>query len=296
MAEQQVFEFRGVDNLYYARVLQDDAAGFICDTPKKLSPVAEVAKSTDSSNEAHYYDNKPLIVVASESADTITITMAPPALEILADITGKGWDSSTGMMIDGPRDNAYFAIMYRTKGTDGKHRYVSRLKGTFNIPEEDNATENDGTDTTNTQITFTGIMTEHEFTKGAYISGSWQKGSAKGVVVDERYGLADLESFFSAIQTPDSIQPSSAVRVTAVALNQSSLSLTAGGATATLVAAITPANADNLNINWSTSNANVALVDGVGVVTPIAEGSATITVTTVDGGFTDSCDVTVAAE
>ena len=74
MAEQQVFEFRGVDNLYYARVLQDDDAGFLCDTPKRLSPVAEVAKSTDSSNEAHYYDNKPLIVVASESADTITIT------------------------------------------------------------------------------------------------------------------------------------------------------------------------------------------------------------------------------
>ena len=63
MAEQQVFEFRGVDKLYYARILQDDAAGFICDTPKRLSPVAEIAKSTDSSNEAHYYDNKPLIVV-----------------------------------------------------------------------------------------------------------------------------------------------------------------------------------------------------------------------------------------
>lgn len=295
MAEQQVFEFRGVDNLYYARILQDDDAGFLCDTPKRLSPVAEVAKSTDSSNEAHYYDNKPLIVVASESADTITITMAPPTLEILADITGKGWDASTGMMIDGPRANDYFAIMYRTKGTDGKHRYVSRLKGTFNIPEEDNATENNGTDTTNTQITFTGIMTEHEFTKGVYSNGSWSAGSAKGVVVDERYGLVDFDNFFSTVQTPDSIQPSTAVHVTAVALDQSTLSLTAGGATATLVATITPANADNLNINWSTSDANVALVDGIGTVTPIAEGSATITVTTVDGGKTATCAVTVAA-
>ena len=295
MPDMQVFEFRGVDNLYYARVLQDDDAGFLCDTPKRLSPVAEVAKSTDSSNEAHYYDNKPLIVVASESADTITITMAPPELSILADITGKGWDATTGMMIDGPRDNAYFAIMYRTKGTDGKYRYVSRLKGTFNIPEEDNATENDGTDTTNTQITFTGIMTEHEFTKGRYVSGAWQTASAKGVVVDERYGFVDFTNFFSAVQTPDSIQPSTAKHVTGVTLNNSTLSMTAGGATATLVATIAPADADNLNINWSTSNANVALVDGVGTVTPIAEGSATITVTTVDGGYTDTCEVTVAA-
>lgn len=295
MPEQQVFEFRGVDNLYFARILQDDAAGFLCDTPKRLSPVAEVAKSTDSSNEAHYYDNKPLIVVASESADTITITMAPPELSILAEITGKGWDASTGMLIDGPRDNAYFAIMYRTKGTDGHYRYVSRLKGTFNIPEEDNQTENDGTDTTNTQIVFTGIMTEHEFTKGVYANGSWSAGSAKGVVVDDRYGLADLDTFFSAIQTPDSIQPSTAVHVTGVTLDQSTLSLTAGGAGATLVATIAPSNADNPNINWSTSNANVAMVDGVGNVTPLAEGTATITVTTVDGGKTATCAVTVAA-
>ena len=295
MAEQQVFEFRGVDKLYYARILQDYAAGFICDTPKRLSPVAEIAKSTDSSNEAHYYDNKPLIVVASESADSIVITMAPPELSVLADITGKGFDNTTGMMIDGPRANDYFAIMYRTKGTDGAYRYVSRLKGTFNIPEEDNATENDGTDTTNTQITFTGIMTEHEFAKGVYKNGSWQAGSAKGVVVDERYGLVDFDDWFNAIQTPDSVQPSTAKHVTAVALDQSTLSLTAGGATATLVATITPADADNLNINWSTSNANVAIVDGVGTVTPIAEGEAVITVTTVDGGKTDTCTVTVAA-
>jgi phi13 family phage major tail protein len=290
-----VFEFRGVDNLYYARIIQDDAAGYIADTPKRLSPVAEVAKSTDSSSEAHYYDNKPMIVVASESADTITITMAPPELDILADITGKAWDAATGMLIDGPRENAYFAIMYRTKGTDGKYRYVSRLRGSFSIPEEDNQTENDGTDTTNTQITFTGIMTEHEFTKGRYENGQWQAASAKGIVVDERFGLVDFDDFFSAIQTPDSIQASGAKRVTGVTLDQSTLSMTAGGASTTLVATIAPVDATNQNINWSTSDANVAIVDGVGKVTPLAEGSATITVTTVDGGKTATCAVTVAA-
>lgn len=290
-----VFEFRGVDNLYYARIIQDDAAGYIADTPKRLSPVAEVAKSTDSSSEAHYYDNKPMIVVASESADTITITMAPPELDILADITGKAWDAATGMLIDGPRENAYFAIMYRTKGTDGKYRYVSRLRGSFSIPEEDNQTENDGTDTTNTQITFTGIMTEHEFTKGRYENGQWVAASAKGIVVDERFGLVDFDDFFSAIQTPDSVQASGAKRVTGVTLDQSTLSMTAGGASTTLVATIAPADATNQNINWSTSDANVAIVDGVGKVTPLAEGSATITVTTVDGGKTATCAVTVAA-
>ena len=208
----EIFEFRGVDNLYVAKVLSDnnesgegEGKGYTCETPVKLAPVAEVGKSTDSASEAHYYDNKAMIVVNSESADTITLTVAPPELAMLSKIIGKSFDDTTGMMVDGERQNDYFAIMYRTKGTDGHYRYVSRLKGTFGIPEETNQTENDGTDTTNTQITFTGIYTEHEFTKGKYNGTSWEKGSAKGIVVDDRYDKADLSKFFEKIQTPDTI-------------------------------------------------------------------------------------------
>jgi phi13 family phage major tail protein len=203
----KVFEFRGVDNLYVAKVLTDDETGFTCDTPVKLAPVAEVGKTTDASNEAHYYDNKALIVVSSESADTITLTVAPPELEMLAKIIGRAFDPETGMMIDSPRTNDYYAIMYRTKGTDGEYRYVSRLKGQFNIPEETNATENDGTDTNNSSIEFTGIYTNHEFNKGKYDSTNktWEKASAKGIVVDTRYGLADVSDFFGEVQTPDTV-------------------------------------------------------------------------------------------
>lgn len=206
--EQKTFEFRGVESLVVAEVTEDNETAYTCEVPIKLAPVAEVGKSTDSASEAHYYDNKALIVVNSESADTITLTVAPPALKMLAKVTGKSFDETTGMMVDGIRQNKYFAIMYKTKGTDGEYRYVSRLKGTFNIPEETNQTENDGTDTTNTQITFTGIYTEHEFTKGVYndTTKAWEKGSAKGIVVDTRYGLADVSTFFEQIQTPDTIE------------------------------------------------------------------------------------------
>lgn len=207
--KQEVFEFRGVDSLYVAEVLKDDNevdGGYECETPTYLAPVAEVGKTTDSSSEAHYYDNKAMIVVNSESADKIAITMAPPILEKLAKIIGKSFDATTGMMVDGPRQNKYFALMYRTKGTDGAYRYVSRLKGTFSIPEDSNATENDGTDTTNTSIEYTGIYTTHEFTKGIYDGTKWEKSGVKGVVVDTRYGLADVSKFFEQIQTPDSVK------------------------------------------------------------------------------------------
>lgn len=206
--DTQYFEYRGVDQFHIAKVTQDDKTGYAAETPTYFQPVQEIGKSTDSSNEAHYYDNKALIVVVSESADTISITITVPTLAQFAQITGKSFDETTGMYIDGERNNDYYAISYRTKGTDGKYRYVSRLKGTFGIPEEVVQTEDDGTTTTNIQVTFTGVYTNYEFNKGKKVNGAWVKGSAKGIVVDERYGLVDVTTFFDAVQTPDSVQAS----------------------------------------------------------------------------------------
>lgn len=208
--DTQYFEYRGVDQFHISKVTQDDKTGYAAETPVYFQPVQEIGKSTDSSNEAHYYDNKALIVVTSESADTISITMTVPTLAQFAQLTGKSFDETTGMYVDGERNNDYYAISYRTKGTDGKYRYVSRLKGTFGIPEETVQTEDDGTTTTNIQVTFTGVYTNYEFNKGKKVNGAWVKGSAKGIVIDERYDLVDLTTFFDAVQTPDSVQASTA--------------------------------------------------------------------------------------
>ena len=290
---QQIFEFRGVDNFYFAEVTKDDSTGYTCGTPIHI-PVQEVGKSTDSSSEAHYYDNKAMIVVNSESADTISLVLAPPALETLAQLIGKSFDSTTGMMVDSPRQNKYFAIMYRTKGTDGGYRYVSRLKGQFNIPEETVQTEDDGTDTTNTSIEFTGIYTEHEFTKGIYNGTSWEAAGAKGIVVDARYGLADVSNFFASVQTPDTVQVAGGTAVTGVGVAPSTASV-AVGESVTLTASVIPSTATNKAVTWSSSAEGVATVEN-GVVTGVSAGSATITVTTVDGGKTDTCAVTVTEE
>ena len=292
---QQIFEFRGVDNFYFAEVTKDDADGYTCGTPIHI-PVQEIGKTTDSSSEAHYYDNKAMIVVNSESADTISLTLAPPALDKLAKLVGKSFDATTGMMVDSPRQNKYFAIMYRTKGTDGGYRYVSRLKGQFNIPEESVSTENDGTDTTNTSIEFTGIYTEYEFTKGIYDGSSWQKSGAKGIVVDARYGLADVSTFFSSVQTPDTIQVVTpvVVDVTGVLVSPTSKSIAVGD-DFTLVATVAPYNATDKAVTWSSSDGAVCTVSDAGVIHGVGSGTATITVTTHDGSFTATCSVTVAA-
>ena len=63
-----------------------------------------------------------------------------------------------------------------------------------------------------------------------------------------------------------------------------------------LTATITPDNASNKGIVWSTSNANVANVTAGGVVIGVAQGTATITATTNDGNKTATCAITVTNE
>ena len=82
------------------------------------------------------------------------------------------------------------------------------------------------------------------------------------------------------------------VAVTGVTLNKTSLNL---GPTesSTLTVTIKPSSASNKGITWSSSNEAVATVDANGKVIAKKDGTAVITVTTKDGSYTATCNVTV---
>lgn len=81
------------------------------------------------------------------------------------------------------------------------------------------------------------------------------------------------------------------VHVTGVSLDKSTDTVEIGETT-TLTETVLPANATDKSVTWSSNNTAVATVSG-GVVTGVGQGTARITVTTTDGGYTDYCDVTV---
>ena len=84
------------------------------------------------------------------------------------------------------------------------------------------------------------------------------------------------------------------IAATSVKLDKATLDLTVGGSD-TLTANVLPADAADKNVTWKSSDEAVAtVVDGV--VTAVGKGTATITVTTEDGGFTATCTVTVTAK
>src|SRR5690606_19258946 len=80
--------------------------------------------------------------------------------------------------------------------------------------------------------------------------------------------------------------------VTDVAVSPAALRL-AAGQTRQLAAAVSPVNASNQSLSWSSDNESVATVSSTGEVTAISAGTATVTATTADGGYTASSIVTV---
>lgn len=84
------------------------------------------------------------------------------------------------------------------------------------------------------------------------------------------------------------------IPVTSVTLNTNSITLTEGS-DQMIIANICPANATTPDVCWSSSSTSIATVNE-GIVTGVAPGSATITATTIDGGFTAQATVTVVAQ
>jgi len=95
--------------------------------------------------------------------------------------------------------------------------------------------------------------------------------------------IRDEEGYFTIGSI--AIEKSSAIVVADVSLSETSASL-AVGATQQLTATVTPSDATNQNVSWSSSNPSVATVSNSGLVSGVAPGTATITVTTESSGKT----------
>jgi len=139
------------------------------------------------------------------------------------------------------------------------------------------------------------IKSAGDLSKDKYIFGSWNTlASGKGTAYfpgDEFTVPRDNVTLYAKWEPVGS----STVSVNSVTINKPSLSLTTGGSE-TLTATVSPSNATNKNVKWSSSNPSVATVtESGGTVTAVSAGTATITVTTVDGGRTDTCSLTVSS-
>lgn len=153
-------------------------------------------------------------------------------------------------------------------------------------------------------------------TSGANVTASVSGNSANVVRIDNNaktitpIGVGTAEIVFHAPETERNTEAYYALYVTvsaqeepqpevvlvnSVTLNKTSATLTVGD-DLQLTATVNPSNATNKNLNWASSNTNVATVDASGNVKAVAAGNATITATAADGsGKYASCAVNVNA-
>lgn len=118
--------------------------------------------------------------------------------------------------------------------------------------------------------------------------------SSSGKVVAKKAGTATITAASSDGKTVAtcSVTVTASIKVISVNLNKSALSLTTGSSEK-LTATVSPSDATNTSVKWSSSDTSIATVSSYGTVKAKKAGTATITVTTVDGSKTASCVVTV---
>lgn len=198
-------EFRGCKRLCYAAIETDNneqGEGYTTGPVKPLAPVAEISKNVKTERAVHYYDNKGAIIIDSEGEDTVSFTIAVPEDDVLADITGRTYDPTMKMFIESEKETKYFAVGYilGEAGEGADERFVWRYKGTFNIPDETSATEDNSTDAQNMALEFKGIFTEHIFENG---KGTGKPGVSKAAYIRASSEKATADQWYENVSTPD---------------------------------------------------------------------------------------------
>lgn len=159
--------FVGVDKIYYAKLTQDDASAYAAGTPAAFAPAMNVSQAPKSNSKVQYAENQPFDTMSSEGETELDIEVTGLPLDVLADILGRVYDAATGRLFDNGGTPPDIALAFRAKKRGGDYRYYWFLKGTFQSPSEEQATETDTPDPKSIKLKFTAVRTIKQFTLNA---------------------------------------------------------------------------------------------------------------------------------
>jgi len=158
-------------------------------------------------------------------------------------------------------------------------------------------------DTANDTLTLTAAVSPDDADEQGITFASSATGvatvSATGVVTAVKAGTATITATSTDGGYTDTCAITVEQRVTGVSVAPDTAVLVLGDAetgndTVTLTPTVTPSDATNQTVSYASSDTDVATVSVSGIVTAVKAGTATITLTTADGGFTATCAVTVS--
>ena len=194
-------EYRGIRGLVIAEITQDNTAGYVTGNWQELTGVQAVAKATNESSEAHYYDNQAAIVIDSEGNDEYTLTVSVLDKKTKALIEGTYYSETNGVLVSTPKVKKYFALGFIGEDTDGNEEFNIVYKGKFSGGNETYNTKNDGTDATGVEYTFTAIHTSFKDTLGGV------KKSVKSVQVEASEAVTEEKVFGTFDEGTSTVKP-----------------------------------------------------------------------------------------
>lgn len=218
-------ELVNIDNLHCAKVLNDSEDIYQAGANEYLAPAAEMKKEAKVDATPRYYDGKAFFVSPTEASTEVTMTVSGVPTKKAAELTGKPYDTTRGIMIDtGDVSNApYYALSARAELGDGGFRYYQFLKGRFSIGAETAKTKEDKVTASTVELTFTGIVTIHEF-----LMPDGSRKGAKGVQADTTdSAFVGSEAWFSQVQTPETLGSPSAFSMVSISPAASATSVVA---------------------------------------------------------------------
>lgn len=190
---------RGLRNIVIAEVTKDDATAYTPSTQvESLIAAGNLSITVDSSTSDTYFDNALFYRAGQESNSQVTIDGAFLRPDMVAKITGKKVDETTGAIIDdGTYHEKYFALGAEIGLVDGTKMLVWFLKGTFGYPNETAKTIDASTDVGGMQIVFSAVKTQFAFGGDS---------GCKRVICDT--SVSDIKAdgdWFKQVVTPDNV-------------------------------------------------------------------------------------------
>jgi phi13 family phage major tail protein len=205
MPKETIREYRGVQDVYVARVLTDSDEEFTTDTPRYLAGASEVSRTTETSTEKKYYDNSVAMQVSSVSDPEITLTMSAVSNSTLAYATGMRYDETLDVLYHGTYEPVYVSLLFKYSDTAGNDTYTVFYKGLLSVPDGKYSTKtDDAAEGEGTELTYTSQSTEHIFDATGRTETGAEYFVANGNLATAK---ADLTDFYNQVLTPDTIKP-----------------------------------------------------------------------------------------
>lgn len=249
----------GLRDLYIAEELSDTPDGATYGTPERVIDLMTANIEPQTASGSVPADDGIALQITQLNSIQVTVGLVNLPAAVEAKLLGRKIDKNGAIGANVSDSQKYYAIGFRSEAAGGSYTYYWFYKGTFAPPSAN--LQSKGNDVNIVTPSLVGTFIKRIFDGQFFYKINDKEDGVKQTAI---------QNWFNAVYSPAEI-----VAPTGLTLNDTESSVEAG-ADVQLTATVTPEDAANKTVHWSSSNTDVATVDSSGKVHGVAEGTAVI--------------------